>query len=471
MKWTPHDYQCSAMSFRLSRPGSGLFMDPGLGKTSICLSTTRMYKGLGQGSTLIIAPLPVARSTWPDEIQKWDNFNSLKYSLLHGKTKWDRLWQPADIYGINPEGIKALHAELLRGLKAGNPLPFNNLIVDESTKFKNATGTYFKLLKDMLPLFKTRCILTGTPSPKSMLDLWAQVYILDNGKALGDNYYHFRNKYFETNDWNQYDWKLKDFAEEQILEKISHLVLNMDAKKHLNIPPLIHNTINVELPADCAEGYKELESDMLTKLANGEEITSDSAAQLSLKCRQYALGRIYEDIPEDIDDESRKQFMKTRKTFVIHNAKLDSIKRLVAELNGKPLLVAYNFKHDLEALREAFGDIPYIGSGIKGEEQKTIIKDWNDGKIQILAGNPASMAHGLNLQKGGNDVCWYSPTWNLELYQQMNTRIYRQGVKGTVRIHSLVCSGTIEEVMASRLGEKADNQASIRDLIVKFHRA
>ncbi len=469
MKWTPHNYQCEAMSFRLSRPGSGLFMDPGLGKTSICLSTTRMLRDLRNSSTLIIAPLPVCGSTWPDEIAKWSNFGSLKYTLLHGKHKWERLWQPADIYGINPEGIKALHGELLRGLKAGNKLPFNDLIVDESTKFKNATGTYFNLLKDMLPLFKTRCILTGTPSPKSMLDLWAQVYILDNGKALGDNYYHFRNKYFYTEDWNQYDWKLKDFTQEQILEKISHLILNMDAKKHLDIPPLIENKINVEMPAECSKAYKELESEMLTTLSSGEEITSDTAAQLSLKCRQYAMGRIYEDIPEDLDDESRKKFMLTRKTLKIHKAKLDALKRLVAELNGKPLLVAYNFKHDLEAIREAFGDIPFIGGGAPAGSQQQIIKDWNAGKIPILAGNPASMAHGLNLQKGGNDLCWYSPTWNLELYQQFNTRIYRQGVKGTVRIHSLICAGTIEEVMEERLSEKSSNQLSIRNSIEKFY--
>ncbi len=469
MKWIPHDYQAAAMSFRLSRSSCGLFMDPGLGKTSICLAAARIQSQLNVKATLVIAPLTVCHTTWPDEAEKWDNFKSLKVSVLHGKDKWVKLWQPADIYCINPQGIKALHKELLRGLKAGESLPFNSLIVDESTKFKKATGSTFKLLVDMLPLFKYRCILTGTPAPKGLLDLWAQAYILDNGKALGENYYKFRNTYFYTEDWNQHNWIPKDFAEEQILEKLSHLVLNMDCKKYLSMPGLIYNTVSVTMPDNCVDGYKELESEMITQLENGDSITSDSAAQLTLKCRQYAGGKIYEDIPEDIDDDARRKFMKTRRVFDIHSAKKDAVKQLHDELNGKSLLIAYNFKHDLVALREVFGDdLPFIGAGTTAERQNQIIQDWNSGKLPVLAGNPSSMAHGLNLQKGGNDICWYSLTWDLELFEQFNTRIYRQGVKGTVRIHSLVCDGTIDQVIAMRLLDKSMCQASIRDTIVKF---
>lgn len=470
MRWRPHNYQLTAISFLLANPKSGLFLDPGLGKTSTSLASIRILKNADKiKGVLMIAPLRVVYSTWPNEISKWDNFKELTSTILHDKGKQSLWGEQKDIYLINPEGLPWLYEELLKGLKQGKQCPFDTLWIDESTKFKSHDGkARFMLIRDMLPLFKRRHIMTGTPAPRSLLDLWSQIYILDQGEALQDNFYHYRNKYFQADDWNKYNWQIKDFCEDKIHELISPLVLDMKASDHLKLPDLMFNDIQVILPTKAQKYYKQMEKEFFIEL-DELEASGEEAAQVSMKCHQIANGRVYEDVPDGLDDTEIAAFKRTRKTLDIHKGKIQALTDLVDELNGKPLLIAYNFKHDLETLQRTFGkNLPYIGSGVKPDVAKKIEDDWNAGKLPILAGHPASMGHGLNLQASGNDICWYSLTWNLEDYLQFNARIYRQGVSGSVRIHHLVSKNTIDEAILLRLGEKADRQMSLREALKSY---
>lgn len=471
-KWIPHNYQNTALSFLISHPRSALFLDPGLGKTSISLAATKILKYAEQISgVLLVAPLRVTYSVWPNEIQKWLNFNKLTHTIIHDDNKGSIWGLKKDIYLINPEGLEWLHAELLRGLKLGRKCPFNALIVDESTKFKSHDTNRFQYICDMLPLFKRRHILTGTPSPKSLLDLWSQIYILDEGESLGENYYRYRKKYFEAPDWNKYDWQVKDFCEDEIHSKVAHLVLDMSAEDYLDMPELIFNDVAVQLPEKAMKLYKKMERDMFIEL-DGMEASAEAAAQMSMKCHQMANGNVYEDVPLDLNEDEVKEFKKHRKTIYIHDAKLEALKDLIEELNGKPILIGYHFKHDLEALRKALGkNVPYIGSGVSPAKSKELERKWNRGEIPVLLGHPDSMAHGLNLQDKGNDVCFYSLTPNLELYIQFYRRIYRQGVSGNkVRVHHLIALNTVDEIFLARLGQRADQQIDLRTAIREYRK-
>lgn len=468
--WRGHNYQLTAVSFLLSNPCSGLFLDPGLGKTATSLQTIKILKNARRiGGVLMIAPLRVTQSVWPNEIKKWANFNSLSCTILHGNNK-PTLWGKSDIYLINPEGLPWLYQELLTGLQNKKKCPFNVLWVDESTKFKTFDSKRLELLIDMLPLFKRRHIMTGTPAPRSLMDLWSQIYLLDEGKALGKNFYRFRNKYFAREEYNEYSWNIKENATKQIQKAIAPLVLEMKAEDYLDMPELIFNDILVELPKNIMKEYKRMERELFAEI-DSNEFDAETSALSSMKCHQLANGAIYEDIPEELDDVERRQFMKTRKVIKAHTAKVEALRDLIDELNGKPVLIAYRFKHDLKAIRKLLGDnVPHIGSGTTEKELQRLEKDWNAGKLPYLVGHPASMGHGLNLQEAGNDVCWFSLTWNLEEYEQFYRRVYRQGVTGsTVRVHHIVAAKTVDEAMLLRLGERAEQQHSLRKAL-KFYR-
>lgn len=471
-KWKPHAYQRTAISFLLSNPLSGLFLDPGLGKTSTSLAAIKTLKYADEiKGVLMIAPLRVVYSVWPGEIEKWANFNCLSHTILHGRTKGTLWGEQKDLYIINPEGLEWLHGQLLDGLQAGKQCPFDCLWIDESTKFKSHRSSRFGLLRDMLPLFKRRHIMTGTPAPKSLQDLWSQMYILDKGKSLGANFYKFRNTYFRSNDWNKYIWQIREGSAAKIQKLVAPLVLEMSANDYLDMPELIFNDIHVKLPAKAMTNYKSMEKEFFIEL-EGSEASADAAAQAGAKCHQIANGNVYEDIPENLNEDEIRAFKRTRKVIHIHKAKIEALQDLINELNGKPLLISYHYKHDLAALRKALGkDTPYIGSGVSPEEAKSVESDWNSGKLPILLGHPASMGHGLNLQECGTDVCFFSLTWDLELYDQFFRRIYRQGVKGsTVRVHHLIASDTIDEAMALRLGERAKEQRDLRDALKKYRK-
>jgi SNF2 family DNA or RNA helicase len=472
MKWVPHGYQIEALSFLLVNPKSGLFLDPGLGKTPISLSAIRILKMTDDiKAVLIVAPLRVIYDVWPNEIKKWSNFRSLTHTILHGKGKKTLFGPKKDIYLINPEGLPWLLDQLYKAVTKEKPIPFDTLWIDESTKFKSPKAkTRFKTIETMLSLFKRVHIMTGTPAARSYLDLWSQIFILDQGKALTPSFYRFRNKYFMTAEYNKFNWLPKKGTLNYIKDLIAPLVLDMSEKDHLKMPPVTYNYINVTIPEKGMKTYKEMEQDLFSVLDFGE-VSAKAAAQCTMKCHQISNGMIYEDIPFDLSKDELREFMKTRKVHPIHRAKIDALKDLIEELNGKPILIAYHYKHDLSSIRNAIGkDTPYIGSGVSSKESTRITKDWNAGKIPVLLGQPQSMAHGLNLQGGGNDICWYSLTWNLEDYIQFNKRIDRQGVNGAVRIHHLVSSGTIDNAMVSRLGERSKNQQDLRDAIKQYRR-
>lgn len=460
--WTPKGYQKEAVKFLFHNPCSGLFLDPGLGKTSISLSAMKhlLKRGLIKG-VLIIAPLRVVYTVWPEEIKKWRNFNGFTYKILHDKTKKLNGEDRANIYLINPEGLPWLEKTLLEMLKKGEPCPFDALWIDESTKFKNHKSKRFKILKNLSPLFARKHIMTGTPAPKGLLDLWAQMYILDKGELLGKSYYQYRLKYFRSTDWNQYNWIPFETTPDKIHKLIAPKVLEMSSKDYLDLPDITYNTISVTLPDAAAVIYKQMEKEFFIS-TDQSQATAPSAATAGIKCHQIANGRVYEDAEGNEDLEHRK-------TIPIHTAKLDAVNDLTDELNGKPLLVGYHYKHDLEALIQLFGrDTPHIGSGVSAAQTQKIINRWNAGKIKVLLGHPASMGHGLNLQAGGNDICWFSLTWNLEEYLQFNARIYRQGVSDGVRVHHIVAKNTIDEAMMMRLGERAKTQQDLRDALKSY---
>tara|TARA_R110000851_G_scaffold96792_2_gene209949 strand:- start:30185 stop:31615 length:1431 start_codon:yes stop_codon:yes gene_type:complete len=471
MRWNAHCYQRTAVSYLLPNLNSGLFLDPGLGKTGISLATIKILRDAGESkAVLLIAPVRVIYSVWPSEITKWDNFNDITHTILHKEGK-GTLWGPQkDIYLINPEALKWLHDELLIGLKAGKKCPFDVLWIDESTKFKNHESKRFGYVVDMLPLFKRRHIMTGTPSPKGLLDLWSQLYLLDEGKALGHNYHRFRSTHFESSDWDKYNWTIKDFAADTIHQLVAPRVLEMSAEDHLDMPELVFNDIFVDLPTKAMKYYKQMEKEFFIEL-DGLEASAEAQAQVSMKCHQIANGKVYEDVPKDLDEDEIRAFKRTRKVIHVHKAKIEALVDLTDELFGKPLLIAYNFKHDLEALRNLFGeDVPYIGSGVSPKRSKELEDLWNAGKLPILLGHPASMGHGLNFQESGNDICWFSMTWNLEEYLQFIARIWRQGVKGSeVRVHHLIGKNTVDEPIHSRLGERAKGQKDLR-LALKEYR-
>lgn len=460
--WQPHDYQLTASSFLLCNKFSGLFLDPGLGKTSISLSAMLMLKLSGEmKGVLLIAPLRVCYSVWPGEINKWANFSGLIYTILHASNRKALYGQKKDIYIINPEGLPWLYNELVSIYRNGGEAPFDVLWIDESTKFKSPTAkTRFKTIVDMLPLFKRRHIMTGTPAPKGLIDLWSQIFILDEGKSLKPNFYRFRNTYFETDDWNKYNWRLREGAEKAIHEAIAPLVLEMSAEDYLDIPEITYNNIEVELPKKAMEIYKSMENEMFIE-HDSMQATATTRATSRMKCHQIANGAIYEDTGEDKEIK--------RNTIIIHKAKIDAINDLIDELAGKPLLVAYKYRHDLDALRQALGnDTPHIGSGVQPARAKELEAAWNAGQLPILLGHPASMGHGLNLQGAGNDICWYSMTEDCEEYIQFNKRIHRQGVKGKVRCHHILAKGTIDYMMLSRLGSKAAMQMDLRQAIKEY---
>jgi SNF2 family DNA or RNA helicase len=474
MIFNPHDYQGGAACFLLGNRFSAVFADPGLGKTTITLMVQNVLKQVKPNrSTLIIAPKSVVLTTWPEEIQKWQNFKHLTFKVLHGKDKEKRLQEKADIYLINPEGIPWLFGGVLK--KYYKFFPFYWLVVDESTKFKTPhqprakppKGVRFKFLKDHLPLFRRRTILTGTPTPNSIMDIYNQIYILDLGKTLGDNYYKFRKKYFYTEPYKEHTWIPFPGTEEKIQDKIKPMVLRLDANDHLDLPEIVYNDIYVDLPPHTQKVYDEVEKHLFTELDDEGLVIGSEVSKYNC-CRQIASGGLYK--PLDFMDVKPP---KNRKIFEIHNAKTEVLKNIMDELHGKPVLTAYHYKFTVPHVKAFLKapQTPYIGAGLKGSEIPKIVKKWNEGAIPLLLGHPASMGHGLNMQYGpGNTVVWFSIPDNFENYDQLNRRIYRQGVKNRVIIHHLVARGTIEEMIIKRLRDKESRQKSLLDSLKEYRK-
>lgn len=468
--WKPHGYQVTGMEFLLKNGGAGLFLDPGLGKTSIALGAVRLLLKERQiKRVLIVAPLRVAHLVWPAEVAKWAEFSHLRVVVLHGKHKDELIKQDADIYVINPDGLEWLMA----GGKFAKILHPDALIIDESSQFKNMKTKRYRLLKKYLPKFRRRWILTGTPAPNGLLDLFGQVFIMDQGHAFGPYISRYRATYFspsakitktvmsangeEIEKKLVVGWEPQPGAEEMIYEKLAPYVLRIDAKDHIEIPEIVEHDLWIDLPPDARRIYDQLEEEMVSMVGD-QMVTAVSAASVSIKCRQIASGGIYKQYEVEELDRPRN-----REVIDIHDEKTQVVVDLVEELQGKPLLVAYEFGHDLARLQRAFGkDLPYIGGGTSPKTSAAIEKAWNEGSIPLLAGHPRSMGHGLNFQKSGNRILWYTPTWDAELYEQLNRRLARQGSKhGHIIVGRVGARNTVDVAVLRACGSKIKKQNAL----------
>ena len=442
MKFTPHPYQQYCIDRVVKQPKIGLFLDMGLGKTIITLSAIYQLKyNLFQvRKVLIIAPKKVAEATWQREAAKWDGVGILRISTVLGSLnkRVQALNTPADVYIINRENV----SWLVNHYK--NDWPFDMVVVDESSSFKSHRAKRFKDLANMYNHIKRMVLLTGTPSPNGLIDLWAQVYLLDRGQTLGRTYTSFREHYFDPDQRGRdviYSYKPKADSNDAIMAAIFGLCISMKASDYLELPPIVYNTVPVVLDSKAKKAYEEMERDAVLELFDaGEEITAMSAAVLSTKLQQLANGAVYDD---------------GRNVHEIHNCKIEAFMELIEQLNGKPVLVFYNFKHDCERLKAVLDKTDLRVRELKGAEAEF---DWNAGKIDVLLAHPASTAYGLNLQDGGNHVIWFGLNWSLELYQQANKRLHRQGQNEKVIIHHLISEGTRDADMMEALDRKDQAQ-------------
>lgn len=477
--WKPHNYQKKAIKFLLEHASGALFLDPGLGKTSITLGAIKVLKKKKVfDKALIIAPLRVCHSVWPNEITKWKDFKDLTVEVLHGPKKDEALEREADIYLINPEGLDWLIQPKKEKTPSGKTritvntrrfkkLGFDTLIIDELSKFKHTNSNRFKMLKQVHHLFARRWGLTGSPASNGLMDLFGQCYILDQGRSLGQYITHYRNKFFLPHP-SGFGWVLQEGADDRIYEAVEPLALRMSADDYLEMPQLVPNNIRVDLPAKVQQIYDQLEDDMLAAI-DDKVITASTAGAASVKCRQIANGGIYldPDILKLLKEPKSKREWKN-----LHEMKLDVLEDLIEELAGSPLLVAYDFEHDLDRLKKRFGkDIPYIGGGVTAKRSTELEQAWNRGELPVLFGHPQSIGHGLNLQEVGNHVCWHSLTWDFELYDQFIRRVLRQGNKhDRVFVHHIIARGTIDEVMLGALKSKKKGQNALFDALKKLSR-
>jgi len=468
--WKPHAYQKTAIQFLVERPFCGLFQEPGLGKTSEVFGAFAALRKAGLVQRmLVVAPLRVAQSVWPSEAAKWKQFSGFRIHVLHGKHKDELLRAPHDVSVVNPEGLDWLFETLgwrpafsgLTGTGTGVHPGWQWLVVDESTRFKHTNTQRFKTLKPYLPRFKRRTILTGSPAPNGLLDLFGQVYLVDQGRALGQFVTHFRTEFFNQTGFGGYTWVPKSGAAERIYARLQPLVLRMAAADHLDLPPLLHNTIRVELPDEARRTYAQME-ELLMAEVEGELVTAANAAAATLKCRQIANGSVYTDAGLSA---------KRRSWEAVHSAKLDAVTDLVEELAGQPALIAYEFEHERERLLKAFPNARWIGGGVPGDELKQTIELWNRGVLSVLLAQPQSVAHGLNLQGVNAAVIWHSLTWDLEVYEQFIRRIWRQGQTGSVVVHHVVASKTVDEAVMKAVGRKDKTQRALMDALRDYSRS
>lgn len=442
MKYFPHDYQRYATDFIINHPVSAVLLEMGLGKSVISLSAINelMLDYFDVSRTLVIAPLRVANSTWPDEIKKWDHLKHLNYSVVIGseKERLDALGKPAHIYLINRENVDWLIT------KSGIPWKFDMVVIDELSSFKSYQAKRFKSLLKVRPKLKRIVGLTGTPSSNGLMDLWAEFRLLDMGERLGRYITYYRQNFFVPDKRNQqmiFSYKPKDGAEKKIYSLISDITISMKSKDFLKMPECVMNEVIVTLSDKEQKLYDSLKQDMVLSLEENE-IDAINAAALSNKLLQMSNGAVYNDDKESLH---------------IHDRKLDALEDLIEGANGKPVLVAYWFKHDLEKIKDRF-DVRKIKSAKD-------ISDWNEGKIPVALIHPASAGHGLNLQAGGSTLIWFGLTWSLELYQQTNARLYRQGQDSTVVIHHILTKGTIDEDVMKALKAKEKIQDALIDSV------
>ncbi|MCL5292556.1 MAG: DEAD/DEAH box helicase [Actinobacteria bacterium] len=445
MKFTPHVYQEHAVEKIVELPAVGLFLDMGLGKTVATLTAIDelLYDRFEVGRVLVIAPLRVAESVWPAEIEKWDHLSHLRISKVLGtpRERLAALSALADIYVINRENVGWLVDYY------GKDWPFDTVVVDELSSFKSSKAKRFRALRKVRPLINRIVGLTGTPASNGLIDLWAQLYLLDQGERLGKNVTGYRNRYFDPGRQDPrrrvvYEWVPKLGAEEAIHRKISDICVSMRAEDYLDLPERIDNVVTVRLPSTARESYEQLERQFLLPFIGGD-VVAKTAAVLANKLLQLANGAVYDE-HGGVEE--------------IHIAKLDALEELIEEANGKPVLVAYAYRHDLARLQERFSKAWVL-------ETPEDVRRWNAGEVPLLLAHPASAGHGLNLQVGGNTVVWFGLTWSLELYQQFNARLHRQGQKNSVIVHHLVAENTMDEQVMKVLEGKTAGQTALLEAV------
>lgn len=448
MKYKPHDYQRYATEYIESHPEAAVFLDMGLGKTSITLTALNnlLFDYFDVHRILVIAPLRVARNTWSDEIEKWDHLHNLTFAIAVGseKERLEALRKQADITMINRENLQWLIE------KSGQPFEYDMVVIDELSSFKNHQAKRFKALMKARPKVKRIVGLTGTPSSNGLMDLFAEFKILDMGMRFGRFIGQYRNTYFKPDKMNGpivYSYKPLPGAEDAIYEKISDITISMKAADHLKMPELVNTKYMVHLSEKEKKKYEDMKAELVLELPEGE-ITAANAASLSGKLSQMANGAVY------ADDES---------ILPIHDRKLDALEDIIESANGKPLLIAYWFKHDLIRIEQRLTEkkIPF-----QKLDSDASMKMWNKGELPVALIHPASAGHGLNLQSGGSTLVWFGITWNLELYQQTVARLYRQGQSSrTVTVIHILTQGTVDEKIMKALAEKDSTQSALIDAV------
>lgn len=449
MKYEPHDYQKYAIAFIESHSVSAVLLDMGLGKTSITLTAINdlLFDSFLVHKVLIIAPLRVARTTWTAEVDKWNHLQNLICSVAVGTESERRnaLLKRADIYIINRENIGWLVEE------SGVLFDYDMIVIDELSSFKNHKAKRFKSLMKVRPTVNRIVGLTGTPAGNGLMDLWAEFRLLDMGQRLGRFISRYRDKFFipdKRNGQIVYSYKPLPNAEEAIYEAISDITISMKAADHLNMPELISTDYLVDMDDKEREIYESFKKNLVIELSSDKELTASNAATLSGKLSQMANGAVYDEAGE---------------CCRIHDRKIDALEDLIESANGKPVLVAYWFLHDLIRIMERLKKAGVYFCVISSDQS---IKDWNNGKIAVGLIHPASAGHGLNLQNGGSILVWFGLTWSLELYQQTNARLWRQGQKsGTVVITHIVTRGTVDEQIVKALQRKELTQSALIEAV------
>lgn len=446
-----HNYQKAGVDHIIGHPYCGLFLDMGLGKTVTTLTAIEslMFDYLEVNSVLVIAPKRVVESVWDQEAKKWSHLQHLRFSKITGNVfqRTKAANAKADIYLVSRDNIAWLCA-----LFGGTRLPYDMIVIDELSSFKSYKSVRFKAMRAIRPSVKRLVGLTGTPAPNSLIDLWPQMYLIDRGTRLEHTISKYREFYFtpgKSNGHVVFSYMLKPGADAEIRDKIKDICISMKASDYLEMPERTDNYIKLEMPEDLKKTYKNFERekvlDLVAKARPDEQITVANAAALSNKLLQFANGAVY--------DENKN-------VYKIHDIKLEALKEIIDNANGQPVLIAWTYKFDQERIKEYLKE--YKPRDLKDD---TDIRDWNNGKISVMLAHPASAGHGLNLQAGGHIIVWFGQTWSLELYQQFNARLYRQGQKNGVVIHHLVLKGTHDEDVISALKFKDRNQNALIDSI------
>jgi SNF2 family DNA or RNA helicase len=479
LDWKPTAYMRRAMRWVLEHPNCGLFLDPGLRKTSITLGAFRLLKAKGMvRRMLVVAPVRVAYNVWPSEIEKWKQFQDLNVVVLHGADKCDELLdrEDVDIYVINPEGLEWLLGR--PGKKKGEVLPNNErfkrldcqmFVLDESSKFKNTQTKRFKILRPFLPKFLRRVILTGSPAPKNYLDLFGQVYIMDLGKSFGPYITHYRNKYFDPTGFGGFSWKLREGSDKLIQKAVKPYVMRLEAEDYIDMPKLEEPNVWCDLPPDARKMYDEMEDELVYILEGGDAMLSAPTASAARgKCAQIAGGAVYKN-KEGLEIRGKMDFIE------VHDTKLQALEELLDERQGQPTIVFYWYQHELVRIRKylgkRFGDLPSI-SEVSLKKGKEIENAWNRNEISVLLAQPASVGHGLNMQEGNaQHVVWYTLPDDFDIYDQAIRRIRRSGNTAShVWSHRLMARDTVDVVKMKLLAKKGANQKDFLDAMKSYRK-